>query len=87
MGWVLVGEVGGWCRLLGGDSGWWENLGIGVYTFSPPDGGTLGPPAGCTLGTTYGDAHGLIASGTLAFGRARVKGNTKLYNNVCINMP
>ena len=49
--------------------------------------GTLGPPAGCTLGTTYGDAHGLIASGTLAFGRARVKGNTKLYNNVCIKMP
>ena len=58
-----------------------------IYTFSPPDGGTLGPPAGCTLGTTYGDAHDLIASGTLAFGRARVKGNTKLYNNVCINMP
>ena len=59
----------------------------GVYTFSPPDGGTLGPPAGCTLGTTYGDAHDLIASGTLAFGRSRVKGNIKLYNNVCINMP
>ena len=29
MGWVLVGGVGGWCRLLGGDRGWWEDLGIG----------------------------------------------------------
>ena len=58
-----------------------------VYTFGSLDGGTLGPPVGGALGPPDGDAHGLTASGTLAFGRAMVKGNTKLYNDVCINVP
>ena len=42
-----------------------------VYTFGPPDDGPLG----------------FTTIGTLAFGRRRVKGNTKLYKDVCINVP
>ena len=58
-----------------------------VYTFGSLDGGTLGPPAGGARGPPDGDTHGPTASGTLSFGRAMVKENTKLYNDVCIDMP